>query len=79
MKIVTSDSLEATRQVIEGTSVRFVAEDGRDAFEVSIGRDGRSIEVRGISSYRVDGVLYREKLEICAEASNSITISSKPH
>lgn len=66
-------------QVLTTDRVRFVAEDGRDMFEVKIGDDGISIEVRGINSTRVEGVLYREQFNIQPNSSNCVTIRAKKY
>jgi hypothetical protein len=43
---------------VAGDSVRFVCDDGRTMFEVRIRKDGRSLEVRGVDTAIVNGVLY---------------------
>ncbi len=76
MKIETGHPL--TNDVVELNAkyVRFVSDDGRAAFEVSIGDDGRSIEVRGVDTYKVDGKLYCERFVVRPRASNSVDILS---
>lgn len=63
---------------IEGHLVRILAEDGRDMFEVRLGEDGHSIEVRGVTCCKVGGVLYREHLVIEPRSANVVIISAKP-
>jgi hypothetical protein len=50
--------------------VRFVTDDGRTMFEVHIGQDGRSIEIRGV---------HNSSLVACPNASNSLTIRTRHH
>jgi putative heme iron utilization protein len=59
---------------LDAKGVRFVAEDGRTMFEVHVGKDGASIEVRSVDVTRVGNVLYDSKLAACPNASNSLTI-----
>lgn len=62
---------------IAGDRVAFIAEDGREMFEVRAGKDGRSIEVRGIETCRVNGKVYTSGLEIRPHVTNSITIRTQ--
>lgn len=59
---------------VSGKFVRIVTEDDRTMFEVTIGKDGRSIEIRGVSMTKVDGAIYTEQLSIQPNSSNSVTI-----
>jgi hypothetical protein len=59
---------------IGGNLVRFVTEDGRCMFEVTIGSDGTSIDVRGAGRTKVDGELYSEAIQVRPIASNAITV-----
>jgi hypothetical protein len=59
---------------IGGHLVRFVTEDGRCMFEITIGNDGTSIDVRGVGTTKVDGVLYSEKIHVRPIASNAMTV-----
>lgn len=59
--------------------VRFVTDQDRTMFEVSIGQDGRSIEIKGVDVVAVDGVLYDSSLAACPNASNSLTIRTVPY
>lgn len=79
MKIAIGGSFGEPNQDLDTERVRFVAPDGRDMFEVSVGKDGFSIEVRGIASTRVDGVLYREQFDIEPNCSNCVTIRAKKY
>lgn len=62
---------------IAGDRVAFIAEDGREMFEVRAGKDGRSIEVRGIETCKVNGKLYTSALEIRPQVTNSIIIRTQ--
>lgn len=59
---------------VAGNFVRIVTEDGRTMFEVTVGKDGRSIEIRGVECCKVDGAIYAEQLSIQPNSSNSVTI-----
>lgn len=73
MKLVT-DHYDDSAKEVGDDRVYFRTEDGRAMFEVRAGKDGRSIEVRGVEACKVDGKLYREQLSIEPVASNAITI-----
>lgn len=59
--------------------VKFVTEDGKTVFEVSVNEDGRSINVRGVDVCRFDGGIYIEALVIEPKVSNSVDISTRLH
>lgn len=71
---VTSDAAP-----VPGDRVRFMTPDGRCMFEVRVGDDGRSIEVHGVETARVDGVLYSETLLVQPCAWNSVNITTKEY
>lgn len=60
-------------------SVRFVNDDGRPMFEVTAGEDGKSINVRGCGSTKVNGVVYIESLYVLPNASNHIDVMVRPY
>jgi hypothetical protein len=60
-------------------SVEFIAEDGRIAFEVCAGKDGRSIEIRGRNIFKVRDVLYDSSLEIEPRVANAIIVKAKKY
>ena len=62
-------------QAIDGDIIRFIAEDGREMFEVRAGQDGISIEVRAVQNCRVGGELMDDTIVIRPICSNSIRIS----
>ena len=78
LRIETGYSETDDISAVPGESVRFVAEDGLTMFEVSSGSDGRSIEVRGVSTTKVGGQFYVPSLELMPQASNLITIRTRP-
>lgn len=73
--IETGHPVTKDAERIDAKSVRFVNDDYRTLFEVCIGRDGRSIEVRGIDVVSVDGALYGSYLAALPNAANSLTIA----
>lgn len=48
-------------------------------FEVTIEMDGKSIEIRGVTTTKVDGVLYSEHLSVNPFSRNCIVISAVPY
>ena len=74
LNIETGHPITKDVQHLDVQGVRFVAEDGRTMFEVHAGKDGTSIEVRGVEVTKVENVLYSSSLAACPNASNSLTI-----
>ena len=74
LHIETGHPITKDVQHLDAKGVKFVTEDGRTMFEVHAGKDGTSIEVRGVDVTRVENVLYDSKLAACPNASNSLTI-----
>lgn len=74
MKLETGHPVTGDAKPIDGQIVRFIAEDGRCMFEVSVNKDGRSIEVRAVELYKVKDRLYEARIMIEPHVSNSITI-----
>lgn len=64
---------------VAGKSVDFVTDDDRIVFSVSIGRDERSLEIRACDTYKVNGLVYGTSILVEPNASNSITVSTKPY
>ena len=79
LHIETGYPVTADAKRLGATTVRFVTEDGRGMFEVSAGKDGRSIEIRGVGAAKVDGVIYSERLDVRPHVSNSITVMVRPY
>lgn len=74
MKIATGHPVSDDEIIHDFKEVRFLTDDGKPVFEVSIGEDGRSIEVRGVNTYTFDGSIYTEALEIRPRYTNSVEI-----
>lgn len=79
MKIETGHSVSKDVQLVDSDRVRFVAEDGRTMFEVAAGKDGRSIEVRGVESCRVNEVLYSNAIDVRPLVTNLVTIRAREY
>ena len=77
MHIETGHALRGNIEKIESNSVRFVAEDGLTMFEVSVGDDGRSIEVRGVDSCKVDGVMYAGSIDVRPKVANCVDVCAR--
>lgn len=79
MHIEIGGSYGEPKQKLDTDTVRFVAPDGRDMFEITIQKDGKSIEIRGVTTTRVNGVLYSETLSIQPQSRNGVIISVTPY
>lgn len=75
MKIQSGHPLVGDVARVVGKSVRFVCDDDRVMFEVHVGTDGKSIEIRAVENCKVGGILYSSRLLIEPNVSNSITVS----
>lgn len=78
LHIETGHPLTKDVQILPAKGVRFVTSDNRTMFDVHIGGNGTSIEVRGVDFTMVSGVLYSSSLAACPNASNSLTICVLP-
>lgn len=78
MKIRIGGLYGEPTQYLDVKSVAFVADDGRDAFEVRIVGDS-SIEVSAGGTFRAGGVLYDGRIMVIPNASNVVTIQAKPY
>lgn len=79
LHIETGHPITKDVQALPARGVRFVTDDDRTMFEVHIGQDGRSIEVRGVDVTKVGDMLYGSSLAACPNASNSLTIRTLPY
>jgi len=79
MKIQTGMTIMQNVKPVDGDRVVFVAEDGREMFEVCAGKDGRSLEIRSPAHCKVGGVLYSNSLIVEPNCANSITISTRKY
>lgn len=70
----TSDSL--SMRITEWGDLEVITADGRKMFEVCLGKDARSIDVRAVDVCKVNGVVYNARLEVRPSASNSIRIGT---
>jgi len=74
LHIESGHPVMADAQRVSGDKVRFVTDDGRTMFEVGVGRDGRSIEVRGVETTKHDGQIYDCWLLLQPGSSNAVTV-----
>ena len=77
LHIETGHPVSADVEQVPGNTVRFVTEDGRAMFEVSCGKDGRSIEVRGVESTKVSGEIYSNLIDVRPNVANSVTLMAR--
>jgi hypothetical protein len=79
MHIETGHSITKDTQVLVGIKdVRFVVGD-HTMFEVSVGKDGKSIEIRSIEYVAIDGICYdRLKVSVQPVAANCVKMSLLP-
>lgn len=74
MKIQTGHKVTADVKEVKAKSVSFCTDDGRVMFEVSICKDGKSIEVRGVENTKHNEIIYTSSLIVKPRYSNSIEI-----
>ena len=75
MKFATQEFMDSPVP-LDASRIVVVADDGRTAFEIVIGKDGHSVEFRGVDSYKFGDNVYINRLAIIPVVSNCITISS---
>ena len=66
-------------QQLNTNRLTFVAEDGRTALEMWIGKDGCSLEIRGVSVTKIKGQLYDSRFSVHPVASNGVDIRLTPY
>jgi hypothetical protein len=74
LHIETGHPITNDVDILAAKTVRFVTDNGKTMFEVHIGQDGRSIEIRGVEVTKVEDLIYSSSLVACPNASNSLTI-----
>ena len=79
MRIETGHAVSKDAHLVDSDRVRFVAEDGRTMFEVVAGKDGRSIEVRGVDTCKVGDQVYSNALDIRPHVSNLVEIRAREY
>lgn len=79
MKIFGSIGAKDDDFEVSARSVNFVDDNGRVMFSVKPGSDGLSIEIRGVDTVIVGGVAYGNRLAVCPESSNALTVSARPY
>jgi len=72
----TGHPVSADVKQVYGDRIRFVNQEGRCLFEVRIGDDQASIEVRAVDTHRIGDVIHDDALTIRPESSNKITLST---
>ena len=74
LKIESGHPVRADVQPVAGTRVRFVTDDGRTMFEVCVGRDGRSIELRAVDTTTHGDELYDIWLLVQPVSANTVLV-----
>ena len=77
LHIETGHPLTVDVKKLDAKAVRFVTDDGRCMFEVTTGKDGRSIEVRAVETTKVGGAIYESLLDVRPNVANSVTILTR--
>ena len=72
----TGHPVSADVAQVAGDRIRFVNQDGRCLFEIRIGRDQASIEVRAVDTHKVGDVIHDGVLFIHPISSDLITLST---
>ena len=79
MKICTGHRLTGDEAEVMADAVRFKTEDGRTAFEVCIGKDGRSLEIRAVEPIKANGTIYGTQLLVVPRVSNSVRVATEEY
>lgn len=79
MKMMFEDRQTGEMREIDAREVQMITDDGREAFAVRPGADGRSVEVRGIEVFFLDKVAYGATLQVIPRATNVLTIEAREH
>ena len=79
MKLVTGGHYGMEAKDLEDNTVSVVAEDGRTMFEIILGKDGHSIEVRSFAACKVGGILYDSRLLVQPESVSAVVIQARPY
>lgn len=74
MKFASGSRITRNETFYDVRHMRIVAQDGHTMFEISLGKDERSVEVRGVEVCKIDGILYSERLRIEPRVSNDVVI-----
>ena len=77
LHIETGHPVTADVRKLEATTVRFVTEDGRCMFEVTAGKDGRSIDVMAVEMTKIDGTIYEARLMVLPNVTNSVEVRTR--
>lgn len=76
LHIEIGNSFQGNVDKVDSDRVRFVTEDGRTMFEVCVSDKPNRIEVRGVESCRIDGVLFSELLTVRPQCANVVKIET---
>lgn len=81
MKIKTGHRMIGEVKTIDAAFLRFVCDDDEERvlFEIRIGSDGRSLEVRAVDTFVSEGELYSNRLRIDPVVSNVVRVSTIPY
>jgi len=72
----TGHPVSADVKQVEGDQIRFVNQDGRCLFVVSICKDQASIEVKAVDTHRVGETIHDNLLVIAPNSCGCITLST---
>ena len=75
----TGHPVTANVQQVEGDCIRFVDQDGKCVFEVSITQGQPTIEVRAVDFHKSGHQIHSGMIVVRPDSSNKITISTPPY
>ncbi len=79
LRIQTGMRLLGNVKSVEGNNIDYVDEDGQVAFSVTIGKDGRSLEIYSAGDYQIEGTHYGCQLQVEPRSANRITVRTTPN
>lgn len=79
LRMETGHEMQNNIVVVPGDRIRFVTADNRTMFEVRAHKDGKSIDVRGVDTTKVNGTIYSCSLQVRPGVSNWINVSVVPY
>jgi len=73
------DGAGVATEVPADSLVSFVAPDGRTAFTLRLGDDGRSLHIIAVQPVKLGGVLYDNRLTVEPMSTNVVNVALKPY
>ena len=65
--------------IAEGRKISVLADDGREAFSLRVGEDGRSLHIHGVDTFKAGGKLYGSRLLVQPGATNAVIVFARAY